>query len=128
MQVGHAGSFQVALDLALVVNVGLGQFVLEKSLLAVPGFFRRAVGETRQIFLIRNRFGIAAAALRWRGEQREVETLNRLAAFIGQLSADAAFIFEAGNLMAARAAIMPHPFLAFLFQRGIIHECGVCIR
>ncbi len=88
--------------LPLIVDVGLGQFVLEKSLVVVPGFCRRTVGQARQIFFVLDRLGILAAALRDFGEQREVEALDRLAAFERQFGADAAFVFHAGNFVASR--------------------------
>ena len=128
VQVRHAQSFGLALDLALIVNVRLGQFVLEESFVVVPGFLRRTVGQARQIFFVLDRLGVFAAALRDFGEQREVETLDRLAAFVRQFGADAAFVFEAGDLVASRAAEMPHPLLAFVFQRRIIHERRIRIR
>ena len=68
-----------------------------------------------------------ATALGDFGEKREIEALDRLAAFERQFGADAAFIFEAGDFMASSAAEMTHPLLAFRFQLRIIHEGSVGI-
>src|SRR6202044_607104 len=72
-----------------------------------------------------NRFGIFAAALRYSRKQSEIETLDRLAAFVSELGADAAFILHAGNLVASTAAKVTDPLLAFVFQLGVIHERGI---
>ena len=69
--------------------------MLEESLVVVPRALRRTFGQARQIFRIGNRFGSFAAALRHFGEQREIQTLDRLAAFVSQLGADATFVLEA---------------------------------
>ena len=108
--------FGLRLDLALVVNIRLGKFVFEEALVVVPRFFRRTFRQARQIFRIGDRFGTLAATLRNFSEQREIETLDRLAALVGQLGADAAFIFEAGNLMTAGAAVVPIHFLPSSFS------------
>ena len=101
--------------------------MLEESFVVVPRLFGRAFGQPRQVFRIGDRLGLLAAALRNFGEQSEIQTLDRLAAFVGQLGADAAFILEARNLMAAGAAVMTNPLLAFFLQLGIVHEgsCGI---
>ncbi len=58
VQVRHAKSFGLALHFALIVDVRFGEFVLEKSLLVVPGFCRRTVGQTCQIIFVLDRLGI----------------------------------------------------------------------
>src|SRR5580692_6985153 len=54
VQIWHAQGFGLRLDLALVVNVGLGKFVLKKSFMVVPGIFCRTLREPRQVFWIRD--------------------------------------------------------------------------
>src|SRR6185312_4696775 len=80
-----------------------------------------AFGQARQVFGIGDRFGVFAAALRHIGEERKIQTLDGLAAFIRQLGADAAFILEARNFMASGAAVVSNPRLALFLQRGIVH-------
>src|SRR5580658_47375 len=125
VQVGHAQRFSFAFYFALVVNTGLGEFVFEESFVVVPGLGRRAVGKARQVFFVFNRLGIFAAALGDFGEQREVEALDRLAAFVREFGADAAFIFETRDLVAAGAAKITDPLLAVVFQLGIVHERSI---
>ena len=127
MHVRHAQGFGLGLHLALIVDVGLRQFVLEKSFVVVPGFCRRTVRQPRQIFLVLDGLSTLAATRGYFGEQREIQTLDRLAAFIRQLGADASFIFESGNLVASGAAVVTHPLLALGLQVGIVHERSVCI-
>src|SRR6266849_7066661 len=122
MQVGNAEDFGLGLDLSLVVNVGLREFMFEETFVVVPRFFGRAFRQARQVFRISDRFGTLAATLRNFGKQSEIEPLYGLAAFVGQLGADAAFVFEAGNLVAARAAVVPNPLLALFFQLRVFHE------
>src|SRR5260370_7569498 len=99
----------------LRVNGGFGKFGFEKSLVVVPGSFGGTVGKPGQIFGILDRLSILASVLRGFCGQGEVKALDWLTAFKRQLRSDTSFIFEAGDLMTARAAIMPDPFLAFLF-------------
>ena len=94
--------------------------MLEESFVVVPGLFGRSFGQTRQVFRIGNRLGLLAAALRDFREKSEIETLDRLAAFIGEFRADAAFVLKARDLVATCAAVVPNPLLAFLLQLGII--------
>ena len=128
MQVGHAESFSFGLDHALIENVRLGELVFEESFVVVPRIFCGTVGQARKIFLIFDGLGVFAAALGYRGEQSEVETLDGLAAFVGEFGADAAFVFEAGDFVAPGAAEVTNPFLAFSLERGIIHERSIWIR
>ena len=60
MQVGHAELFSLRLDHALIVNIGLSEFVLEKSLVVVPDALGRAVGQTLEVLRIPDRFMAAA--------------------------------------------------------------------
>ena len=64
------------------------------------------------------------AALGVFGEQREIQALDGLAAFVGEFGADAAFVFEAGDFMAAGAAVELHQRLALGLELGIVHEIG----
>src|ERR1035437_8586155 len=77
------------------VDVRLGQLVLKKSLVVVPSFLCRTAGQAREIFFVLDGLGVFAAALRDFRKQRAIQALHRLAAFVSQLSADAAFIFHA---------------------------------
>ena len=95
MHVGHAERFRLCLYFSLVVDIRLGEFVLEKSLVVVPGLFRGTVGQARQIFLILDWLRAFAAALRGFGEEREIKAFDGLAAFIRQFGADAAFVLHA---------------------------------
>ena len=52
-----------------------------------------------------SRFGLVA-------EQREIQALDGLGAFLGQLGADALFFLQAGDFMAAGAAVEAHQELA----------------
>ena len=126
VQIRHAQFFGFRFDLALVPDIRLGELMLEKALLVIPGQFGGALGQTRETVWIRD--GFMAAALGGFREECEVQTLNRFAALDSQFRTDAAFIFEAGNFMAAGAAEMLDPFLACVFQIGIVHErrIGVC--
>src|SRR5580704_18076468 len=120
MHIGHAQSFGFTLDLALVINLRFGEFVLEESLVIVPGALGRAMRQASQIFLIGD--GLFFAALRVFGEKGEVKALDRFRAFEGELSPYAAFVFHAGYFVASGAAIVTHPLLSFGLERGIIHE------
>ena len=64
------------------------------------------------------------AALGVFGEQREVQALDGLAAFVGEFGADAAFVFEAGDFVAAGAAVVLHQLLALGLELRIVHEIG----
>ena len=64
VHVRHAQSFGLALHFALVVNVRLGQFVLEKSFVVVPWFCCRTIGQTSEILFVLDRLRILAAPLR----------------------------------------------------------------
>src|SRR6266852_3455003 len=123
VQVRHAEFFGFGFFLALVPDVGFGEFVLEETLLVVPGVFGRAFGQTRFVICISDRF--AAAALGDIGEQSEIQALDWFAAFDGQLGADAAFFLEAGDFMASGAAEVTNPLLAFIFQIWIVLEGGI---
>src|SRR5262249_6492261 len=98
MEVGHAQPLGLRLLFALVVDRRILQLVLEKALVVVPAI----------LFLL------------WQRE-REIEALDRLAAFLGQLRSDAALIFNAGALVAAGAAVVANEVQALLLQRRIIH-------
>ena len=113
VRLGHAQAIQrIRLVLAGVEDRRIGQLVLEEALQVVPGTARRllAVGQN--------------AALGVFGEQREIQALDGLAAFVGQLGADAAFVFEAGDFVAAGATIELHQRLALVLELGIVHEVG----
>src|SRR5215831_18868687 len=69
-----------------------------------------------------------AAALCRFGEQREVETLDRLATLNRQLGADAALVLQTRDFVTAGAAEMPNPFLAFGLEIGVVHEGRRWIR
>src|SRR5215472_15716518 len=123
MQVRHAQLFGGRLDFALVPDVGLSELVLEEALVVIPRLLRRPFRQTREVFRVGD--GLFAAALGNFGEQREVQALDGLAAFGGQFGADAAFVFEAGNFMAAGTAKELNPLLAFRLEIRIIHEGSV---
>ncbi len=125
VQVGHPQLFFFALDLASIEDIRLCQFMLEEALVFIPGTLRGTVRQSCQVFRVGNRFCILTAALRGLGEEGEVETLQRLAALESQLGSDAAFIFQAGDLMATHAAEVTNPLLAFILQLGVVHERGV---
>src|SRR5258708_7472165 len=128
MHVWHTQSFGFAFDHALVVDVWLRQLVFEKSLVVVPW---RGSWTTRQpgyVFFVFDGLGVLAAALRRFGGEREIESLNGLAALVCEFCADAAFVFEARNLMASGTTVVPHPLLAFLSKPRVVHECRVRIR
>ena len=63
MQIGHAEGFGLRLDLALVIDIRLGELVLEKSLVVIPRPLGRTFRQARQVFGIGNRLGVFAAAL-----------------------------------------------------------------
>src|SRR5271155_3120304 len=95
VQIGHAQGFGLRFDLALIVNVRLGKFVLEETFVVVPWPRCRTLRESRQVFWIRDRLGMFSAALSRFSEQSEIQPLDRLAAFKCQFRADAAFILHA---------------------------------
>ncbi len=75
----------LAFSLPLIVDRRVLQLVLEEALVGVPAF----------------RFGLVA-------EQREIQALDGLGAFLGQLRADALLFFQAGDFVAAGAAVEAH--------------------
>ena len=124
MHVGHAEFFflRLVVFLALVVDVGLSHLVFEEPFVVVPRAFGWAIRQTRQVFLVCNRLTATKGSF---GEQRKVETLDRLAAFDREVGSDAAFILEAGDFMATCAAKVAYPLLTFLLQLRIIHVGSV---
>src|SRR5690242_2002913 len=102
--------------------------MLEKSLVVVPGLGRRAVGQSRQIFFIFDRLRLFPAPLRRLSEQREIETLDGLAAFKRELGADSPFLFHASDFMASGASEVTHPLLTLFPQARIVHESSIRIR
>src|SRR5215469_15474046 len=102
--------------------------MLEESIVVVPGLPSGAIRESRQLFFIFDRLGIFATSLRGFSGEREVETLDRLAAFEGKFGANAALVFKACDLVASGAAEMAQPPLAFVFQVGVVHERRVGVR
>src|ERR1700733_10760385 len=123
MHIGHAELFGLRLHLALIENIGLGEFVLEEAQVRIPRTIGGTFGQARAIFGVFDR--LASSTLSDSGQEREVETLDRLAAFKPQLRSNSSFIFKTGNLMATRATKMLNPTLAFCFQLGIVHESRV---
>src|SRR6266446_5341574 len=121
MWIGHAQDFGFRLDLALVIHIGFAPLVLEKSFVVIPGTLRGTSRQSLEIFWIRDRIFASATLCRLR-IQSEIEALDRLASLGSKFRADAAFIFEAGNLVTAGTTKVPHPFLAFLAQVWIFHE------
>jgi len=65
--------------------------------------------------------------LRGFGEQCEIEALDGFAPFGGQLGADAPFVFQTRNFMAAGAAEVANPFFAFVFELGVVHERSIAV-
>ena len=122
MKIGHAQLFRFgqAVDLALVPNVRLGQLVLEKTFVVVPGFLGRAFRQASDVVGIGD--GLLAAALCDFREQSEIKAFNRFAAFECKLGADAPFLFEAGDFMTSGATEVANPLPAFVLQLGIVHE------
>src|ERR1700747_3119426 len=49
VEIRHAQLFGFGLVLALVPDIGLGEFVFEETLLVIPGLFGRAFGQSRQV-------------------------------------------------------------------------------
>jgi hypothetical protein len=129
VRVGHAQHFRGTLDLGAalqveVVDVRHGQLVLEEALVVVPGLARLGGAVGQPLLDLRVADGFAGAGLGGMGEERKVQTLDGLRAFDGELGADAAFVLEAGDLMATGAAKVPDPPLALGFQLRVIHEGG----
>src|SRR3989475_1414498 len=122
VQVGHAQLFGFGLFLALIPDVGFGELVLEEAFLVVPRLFGGAFGQTRSIVRIFDGLGIFAAALGNIREQRKIQALDWFAAFDGELGANAAFVFQAGDFMASGTAEVANPLLAFVFQIRVVHE------
>src|SRR5690348_568169 len=108
MWIGHAQDFGFRLDLALVIHIRLGQFVLEKSFVVVPRTLCRTFRQALEVFLIRDRI-FASASLRRFGIKSEIQAFDRLTSFSGEFGADATFIFEAGNFVTSRASKVPYP-------------------
>src|SRR4029077_9683764 len=120
MEIGHAKRFGLRLDHALVVDFRLGKFVLEEALMVVPRVFCRALGQARAVFRIGD--WLLATTLGSVGVQSEVEALGPLGFFVSELGADAALVFHARDFVAAGAAIVPYPLLAFVLQLRIVHK------
>ena len=95
VEVRHLQPILLGLLLALVVDRRILQLVLEEALVRVPAF----------------RLGLVA-------EQREIQALDRLRAFLGQLGADALLFFETGDLVAAGAAVVAHQGQPLFFRFG----------
>src|SRR3989338_2121198 len=100
----HAQALERLLDLTLVEDGGVGELVLQETLVVVP-----------------------VLALGVVGQQGEVQTVNGFAALEGELGADAAFFFEAGDFVAAGAAVVADPEAALVFELGIFHPVGLGI-
>ena len=64
------------------------------------------------------------AALGVFGPEREIEALDGLAAFVGEFGADAAFVFEAADLVASGAAVVADELFAFRGHLRIVHVIG----
>src|SRR2546427_2166059 len=122
VQVGHAQLLGFWLFLAFVPDVGFGELVLEEAFLVVPRLFGGAFGQTRYIVRIFDGLGIFAAALGNVREQCKIQALDWFAAFDGELGANAAFVFQAGDFMASGTAEVANPLLAFVFQIRVVHE------
>jgi hypothetical protein len=99
--------------------------MFEEAFVVVPRLLDGTFREAREICGIGD--GLAAAALRGFGEQSEIEALDRFAALGGQLSANAAFVFQPGNFVTARASEVANPLLAFFLNLGIVHERSIRI-
>src|SRR6516164_853009 len=99
--------------------------MLEEALVVVPRLSGGTVGQARQVFGIGDR--LHAASFGRHREQSKVQALDRLTAFKSQLRADAAFILETRDFMAARAAKVTDPPLALFFEARIVHERSVRI-
>src|SRR3989441_3060183 len=95
---------------------------LEEAFLVVPRLFGGAFGQTRSIVRIFDGLGIFAAALGNIREQCKIQALDWFAAFDGELGANAAFVFQAGDFMASGTAEVANPLLAFVFQIRVVHE------
>ena len=101
VEVGHPQPLEVLALLALVKDRGVLELVLEESLVAVP-----------------------ALPLRLVGLEGEVEAIQGLAALDRQVSADAALLLQAGNLVAPGAAVVPDRLQAGRGHVRIVHEVG----
>ena len=99
--------------LALIVEAGIAKFFFEEALRIEP-WAAFAFLSVRQ-----------NAALGVFGEEREIETLDRLRAFVRQLGADAAFVFEAADFVAAGAAVVTDQLFALGSLCGIVHETRI---
>jgi hypothetical protein len=103
---------RIRLVFARVVDRRISQLVFEEALQVVPVAARRLLAVGLDALL--GVFGV----------EREVEALDGLAAFVRELGADAAFLFEARYLMASGASVELHQGLALVLELGIIHEVG----
>ncbi len=109
---GHPQLVERLLDFPLVEDRRVVELLFEESLVVVPIAARR-FGAVRQ-----------GAPLGLLGEQGEVQPLNGLAALDGQVGPDSAFVFQAGNLVAAGAAEVLHPEFALFFQLRVVQVLG----
>ena len=115
VRLGHAQPVhRIGLIFSAIEDGRIGQLVIEESFQVIPrAAVRRrflSVGENAELSVL--------------CKECEIEAFDWLAAFVRQLSANAAFVFEAGNFVAAGAAIVLDEFLAVLLQVWIIHEVG----
>src|ERR1700687_2093739 len=123
VQVWHAQFFFFGLDFAFVPDIGLRELVFEEAFVVIPRLFGWAFRKAREIVRIGD--GLDAASLRSFGQQCKIQSLDWFAAFRGQLRADAPFVFQARNFVAAGAAKVANPLLAVVLQLGIIHEGSI---
>ena len=61
-------------------------------------------------------------------KQREIQALDRLRAFLGELRPDARFILEAGYLVATGAAVEPNEVNAAVLQLRVVQVVGIRVR
>ena len=108
------GHFQSGFGAVVIKHGRILELGQEKTALVIPRFTALLRGSTVRLD--------DGAALRNFGQPAEVEAIDGLAAFGGELGADAPFLFEAGNLVAAGAAIIFHERLALGHEAGIVHE------
>src|ERR1700741_1759789 len=99
--------------------------MLEEALVVVPWLLCRGFPEPRQIVGIGDR--LPAAALRGFGQQGKIQSLDWFAAFRGQLRADAPFVFQARDFVAAGTTKVTNPLFAFFLQLRIVHKGGLRI-
>src|SRR5579872_6769508 len=106
---------RIRLVLAFVEHFRIRELLIEEALQVVPT-------ATRILFAVGQNTFLSLGV-----EKRVVEAANRLAAFGGELGADARSVFEAGDFVAASAAVMLDKGFSLGVKIRVVNEAGLIV-